>query len=82
MIVVNYNTSNLARDSILFTIIAIRINNHIMSSGVKKCFKVHLVENFCAVHAILPGSWIYPQSVDFWGRKLSMDSSKPKAAYC
>ena len=22
-----------------------------------------------------PGSWIYPQSVDFWDRKLSVDGS-------
>ena len=25
------------------------------------------------VESVLPGLWIYPQSVDFWIRKLSMD---------
>ena len=25
---------------------------------------------------MLPGSWIYPQSMDFWGRKSSVDGSK------
>ena len=29
------------------------------------------------LYSVLPGSWIYPQSVGFWGRKLSGDGSRP-----
>ena len=32
--------------------------------------------------SVLPGSWIYPQSVDFWDRKLSVDGSRQKVEFC
>ena len=30
---------------------------------------------------VLPGSWIYPQSVDFCGKKLSVDGSRPNVDF-
>ena len=42
----------------------------------------YLKEVLVVAIIVLPGSWIYPQFVDFGGRKLSVDESRPKVEFC
>ena len=48
-----------------------------------KRFKGRVCSRFRGRATVLPGSWIYLQSVDFFlSRKLSVDGSRPKVEFC
>ena len=36
----------------------------------------------CDANGCVASSWTYPQSADFWDRKLSVDGSRPKVEFC
>ena len=40
-----------------------------------------IIQGNTFMSTVLPGSWIYPLSVDFWSRKLSVDGSRPKVEF-
>ena len=41
-----------------------------------------IIQGNTFMSTVLPGSWIYPLSVDFWSRKLSVDGSRPNVVFC